>query len=130
MQHLLDPYQFAYSDGRGTDDALTSTTDFILKHLENPSVYARLMFMDFSSAFNTILPQIMLKKLKQMDVNPYLIRRYHSFLTERQQQVKVNSTLSDTQVIAQGPHKAALALLFSSHSTQMSVGVSTHTTTL
>ena len=117
MQHLLDPYQFAYSDGRGTDDALTSTTHFILKHLENPSAYARLMFVDFSSAFNTILPQIMLQKLKQMDVNPYLIRWYHSFLTERQQQVKVNSTLSDTQVISTGAPQGCVSspLLFTRH---------------
>lgn len=57
VQHLLDPYQFAYNNGRGTDDALITTVHSILKHLENPSGYVRLLFMDFSSAFNCILPQ-------------------------------------------------------------------------
>lgn len=94
VQHLLDPYQFAYNDGRSTDDALNTTTHFILQHLENPTAYARLMFMDFSSAFNTILPQVLLNKLKQMEVNPYIIRWYHAFVIGRQQQVRVNLTLS------------------------------------
>lgn len=56
VQHLLDPYQFAYKDARGTDDALNTTTHFILKLDQNPTAYARLMFTDFSSAFNTLLP--------------------------------------------------------------------------
>ncbi len=34
---------------------LTLTAHFLLKHLEDPTAYARLTFMDFISAFNTIL---------------------------------------------------------------------------
>ncbi|KAK0155032.1 RNA-directed DNA polymerase from mobile element jockey [Merluccius polli] len=102
VQHLLDPYQFAYQNNRGTDDALNITTHLILKHLENSKAYARLLFMDFSSAFNTILPQTLLKTLDQMEVNPFLIRWYFAFLTGRQQQVKVNSTLSHIQEINTG----------------------------
>ena len=94
VEHLLDPHQFAYNRGRGTDDALNSTTHLILKHLEDSSAYARLMFMDFSSAFNSILPQTLLESLREMEVNPYMIRWYCDFLIERQQKVKVNSTLS------------------------------------
>ena len=69
-----------------------TTTDFILKHLENPTAYARRRFMDFSSACNTVpYPQTLLNKLKQMEVNPYIIRWYHAFLIGRQQQVKVET---------------------------------------
>lgn len=72
------------------------------------------MFMDFSSEFNTILPQTLLNKLKQMEVNPYIIRWYHAFLIGRQQQVKVNSTLSDIQVISTGTPQGCVSspLLF------------------
>lgn len=56
VQHLLDPCQFAYKHGLGTDDALNTITHLILKHLEISHAYARLLFMDFTSAFNTILP--------------------------------------------------------------------------
>ena len=49
----LDPWQFAYKRGRSTDDAISSITRLVLKHKE-PKAYARLLFIDFSSAFNTI----------------------------------------------------------------------------
>ena len=75
-------------NSRGTDDALKTATHLVLKHIENPKAYARLLFMDFSSAFNTILPQ---KKLKRMEVNPFVIKWYFAFLTGSQQQVRVNS---------------------------------------
>ncbi len=66
----LDPYQFAYKDNRGTDDAVVTITHFILQHLENPKAYARLLFVDFTSAFNMLQPHILLSKLRQMSVNP------------------------------------------------------------
>lgn len=61
--------------------------DLILKHLECPT-YARLLLSDFSSAFNLIQPHILLKKLTQEKVNSFLIRWYHSFSSDRPQQVK------------------------------------------
>lgn len=63
----LDPLQFAYRQGggtedRGTEDAIDSIMHLILKHLESPKAYARLLFIDFSSAFNTIQPQLLMEK--------------------------------------------------------------------
>ena len=37
-----------------------------------------------------------------MSVNPYIIRWYHSFLTNRTQQVRVNQTTSQSKVISTG----------------------------
>ena len=34
----LDPYQFVYRQGRGTDDAMESITLFTVRHLECPKV--------------------------------------------------------------------------------------------
>lgn len=102
VQHLLDPFQFAYRDRRSTADALCTTSHLILKHLDNTKAYARLLFMDFSSAFNTIVPQNLLDKLQGMEVNPVMIKWYHAFLTGRTQQVRINSTLSDTLTIHTG----------------------------
>ncbi len=78
--HTLDHYQFAYKENRSTEDALNFMTHFILKHLENPVAYVRVIFMVLSSAFNTLLPDIVLFKLKQMKVNPYIIKWYYAFL--------------------------------------------------
>lgn len=44
----------AYRHHRDTDDAISSIVHMVIKHLENPKAYARLLFVDFSSAFNTL----------------------------------------------------------------------------
>ncbi|KAI2644006.1 RNA-directed DNA polymerase from mobile element jockey [Labeo rohita] len=98
----LDPYQFAYKHQRGTDDAINSLVHLVTKHLENPMVYARLLFVDFSSAFNTLQPHILLKTMQRMNVNPSIIKWLHSFLTNRSQQVRVNKTLSESTTISTG----------------------------
>ncbi|KAF7644165.1 hypothetical protein LDENG_00226570 [Lucifuga dentata] len=114
VNSVLDPYQLAYKNNRNTSDALNIVSHLILKHLENRTSYVRLLFIDFSSAFNTMLPQVLLGKLKQMEVNPYIIKWYHSFLVDRQQQVKVNSTLSELQTISVGAPQGCISspLLF------------------
>lgn len=101
-ENYLDPYQFAYKNNRSTDDAVLTVLHSILQHLENPKAYARLLFIDFSSAFNTLLPHILLDKLINWSVNPYIIRWYHSFLSNRTQQVRVNQCLSDVKTINTG----------------------------
>lgn len=50
----LDQYQIAYRKNRSTEDAIVLHT--LLEHLEHRNTYARLLFVNFSSAFNTILP--------------------------------------------------------------------------
>ena len=53
--------------------------------------YARLLFLDFSSAFNTIQPHLLMQKLMVMDFNPLVIRWLCSFLTNRPQHVMIRS---------------------------------------
>lgn len=81
VEKTLDKYQFAYKENRGSSDAISTIMHLTLKHLESPAAYARLLFVDFSSAFNSIQPDIILRKLVQLNVNPFLIRWYHSFLS-------------------------------------------------
>ena len=65
------------------------------------------MFIDFSSAFNLIQPHTLLTKLKQMNINPYII---NSFLTDRVQLVKVNHSLSQTVVTNTGAPQGCVSL--------------------
>lgn len=65
----LHSYQFAYIQQRGTDDATNSIEHLVTKHLENLRAYARILLLDFSSAFNNLQPHVFLKTLKQMNVN-------------------------------------------------------------
>ncbi len=102
VNSILDPLQFAYRQAHSTEDAVNTVAYFITKHLENSKAYARLLFVDFSSAFNIVNPHLLIQKLKTLNVNPFLIRWYFSFLTNRTQQVRVNNTLSEFTGISTG----------------------------
>ncbi|KAK3572660.1 hypothetical protein QTP86_001628 [Hemibagrus guttatus] len=65
---LLDPLQFAYRANRSVDDAVNMGLHFILQHLDKSGTYVRLLFVDFSSAFNTIIPTLLQTKLTQLSV--------------------------------------------------------------
>ena len=59
----LDPLQFAYRAGRGVEDASLMLLNSLYHHLEGPLTLARLLLIDFSSAFNTIQPHLLVEKL-------------------------------------------------------------------
>ncbi len=65
----LDPLQFAYRSNRLTDDAIAFTLHTALSHLENKNTYVRMLFVDYSSAFNTIVPAILVAKLQTLGLN-------------------------------------------------------------
>ncbi len=51
----LDLLQLAYCSNCSTDDAIAFTLHTALSHLENKNTYVRMLFVDYSSAFNTIV---------------------------------------------------------------------------
>ena len=90
-----DPLQFAYQEGRSVEDAILTFTNNIYKHLERPRAYSRILFVDFSSAFNTIQPHLLISKLLDMNCNPYLISWILEFLTKRPQYVRLKNNNVD-----------------------------------
>ena len=48
--------------GRGADNAKLFILNSLHEHLEQTSTYVRLFCVDFSSAFNTMQPHILIKK--------------------------------------------------------------------
>ena len=92
---LLDPLQFAYREGRGVQDATATLLNLLFKHLEGSKNHARLLFIDFSSAFNTIQPHVLVEKLtNSFDLDPGLVGWILDFLTNRSQCVRVNESMS------------------------------------
>ena len=109
LSHLLpqvkphmDNLQFAYSEGLSVDDAVLTLLHSLHKHLDTLGTKARLLFVDFSSAFNTIQPHLLMDKLMKMNVNAKLIVWIQSFLSNRLQYVNFNGTLSDVIEINTG----------------------------
>ena len=61
---LMDPFQFAYQRNRSVDDAIIHVLHNVCSHLgKKPDTRIRLMFYDFSSAFNIIQPNLLADKL-------------------------------------------------------------------
>ncbi|KAF7653890.1 hypothetical protein LDENG_00077400 [Lucifuga dentata] len=112
---LLDPLQFAYRANRSVDDAVNMALHFILQHLDSPGTYARILFVDFSSAFNTIIPALLQDKLSQLNVPDSTCRWITDFLSDRKQRVRLGKHVSDSQTISTGsPQGCVLSpLLFS-----------------
>ena len=81
----LDPLQFSYKPHRGTDDAILTVLHNAFLHLDKAGSYVLILFIDFSSAFNTIQPQLLALKLLHLDVNPKLILWIVNFLLHRTQ---------------------------------------------
>ncbi len=70
----MDPLQFAYRPNRSTDDAISQVLHSSLSHIDSKTVnYVRLLFIDYSSAFNTIVPI-------KLAVNVTIHRSVRSFL--------------------------------------------------
>ena len=127
-ESLLDPYQFAYREGRGVQDATATLLNLVLKHLENNKTeddkingrldiknHARLLFIDFSSAFNTIQPHVLVDKLlNYFSLDPCLVGWILDFLTNRSQQVRVNDSMSSLLSMSTGSPQGCVlsALLF------------------
>ena len=91
-----DPFQFAYRTKRSVDDAILIFFDNIYRHLDIPKHYCRVLFADFSSAFNTIQPHMLLPKLNNLKVDKNIIAWVHDFLTNRQQYVKLSNVKSSS----------------------------------
>uniref|UniRef100_A0A9J8BEH4 Reverse transcriptase domain-containing protein n=1 Tax=Cyprinus carpio carpio TaxID=630221 RepID=A0A9J8BEH4_CYPCA len=99
---LLDPLQFAYRANRSVDDAVNIGLHYVLQHLDRPGTYVRILFVDFSSAFNTIIPNLLLPKLTQLSVPTSVCQWINSFLTDRQQLVRLGKYTSSTRTISTG----------------------------
>ncbi|KAI5090364.1 gastrula zinc finger protein XlCGF28.1-like [Silurus meridionalis] len=98
----LDPMQFAYRPNRSTDDAIFTTLYLALTHLDNKDSYVRMLFIDFSSAFNTIIPQHLIEKLSLLGLNTSLCNWILDFLTERPQSVRIGNSISSTTTLSTG----------------------------
>ncbi|KAF7643918.1 hypothetical protein LDENG_00231230 [Lucifuga dentata] len=110
-----DQHQFAYRANRSTEDAINIVLHTALSHLEHPGTYVRLLFLDFSSAFNTIIPSRMETNLLSLGVNQHMCNWIKNFLTNCSQMVRMGTHHSSSLTINTGaPQGCVLSpLLFS-----------------
>ena len=81
-------------DIKQSRNAVATALHSALSHLEQQGSYARLLFVYFSSAFNTILPHRLVPKLTGLRLSSSICYWILDYLTNRSQSVKVGSHLS------------------------------------
>lgn len=102
LKQATDPLQFAYRESMGVEDAVVYLLHRVLAFLESAGGYVRIMFFDFSSAFNTIQPLILRAKLEKLSVEPAVITWITNYLTDRPQFVRLGNVASGTVVTSIG----------------------------
>ncbi|KAK3562918.1 hypothetical protein QTP86_011094 [Hemibagrus guttatus] len=108
LPQSLDPMQFAYHPNRSTDDAITTTLHLSLTHLDNMDSYVRMLFIDFSSAFNTIIPQHLTEKLSLLGINTSLCNWILDFLIGRPQSVRIGNSISSATTLNTGARQGCV----------------------
>ena len=74
----------------------------VLTHLDNKNAYARMLFVDFSSAFNTVIPTKLMTKLGDLGINTSMCNWILDFLTDRPQNVRSGLTCSTSITLNTG----------------------------
>jgi hypothetical protein len=93
-----DNQQFAYKPRRGTTDAILCMTDSIIQHTESKAGnYARCLFIDFSSAFNTVNPAKLISILEDKGADPDTLGWISSFLQDRCQFIELGESTSSVR---------------------------------
>ncbi len=73
-----------------------------LSHLEKPNKYIRMLFVDYSSAFNTIVPSQLINKLHALGLTPSICNWLLDFLTNRSQSVRLDMFTTSTLTLSTG----------------------------
>ena len=94
---ILDPLQFAYKRNRGVKEAILSLLHDTYTHLDKAGYVVRILFIDYSSAVDTIQPHLLAEKLFSLNVRPQLIVWLIDFLVNRSQVFRYQNVLSQVK---------------------------------
>ena len=78
-----DPLQFAYRKNRSVDDTVSLALHSAVEHLNTPNTSVRMLFLDYSSAFNTVLPTKLVARLAGLGLPSSTYSWILNFLTGR-----------------------------------------------
>ncbi|XP_034027442.1 fat storage-inducing transmembrane protein 2 [Thalassophryne amazonica] len=92
----MDTLQFTYQPNFSVDDALIYMLHRAYSYLDTPDASVRLMFFEFTSAFNTIRSVLLGEKMRRMEVEDSLVQWCLDYLSHRPQSCVSDTILSST----------------------------------
>lgn len=104
-QGINDSEQYGYKKGIGTSDAIQKFTHDVLSHLDKNECVI-VVFMDLSSAFDTLDREVLMKKLSYLGIKGHVLDIIKSYFHNRTQTVQIGTACSRTAIndhgVAQG----------------------------
>jgi hypothetical protein len=119
---LPDPLKFTFCPNRSTDDTISITLHTAFCYLYKMNTYVGMLFIYYSSAFNTIVPTKLIIKLRTLGLNTSFCNWILAFLTGHSHLVRVCNNTSATLILNSGaPQGCVLSPLLYSLFTHDSV---------
>ena len=102
IEKHLSPFLCGYRKGYNTQYALMAMVERWKKHLDKPSGLVGAIMMDLSKAFDTINHELLIAKLAAYGFENGALAIILSYLSDRQQRTKINSSFSTWSDILRG----------------------------
>ena len=98
---LQEPYQSAYKPQHSTETLLAHVHNNILRDIAQKKVVL-LALLDLSAAFDTVNHRLLLEILGGLGIGGTALAWFTSYLSERQQKIKINDVMSEAQDLTCG----------------------------
>ena len=98
---ILSSEQFGFIKNRGTTDALKKITNILYNKLDKSKPII-ITFLDLAKAFDTVNHDILLKKLYRYGIRGKAFELLQSYLSNREQRVKINESTSKYEILNTG----------------------------
>ncbi|CAH8514879.1 unnamed protein product [Schistosoma curassoni] len=96
IKEHIDPYQFSYRCKRSTLNPVAVLHHNMVFNLKKSKKYVRCAFLDYNSAFNSILRQCLFNKLVSIDTNSWITNWLCSYLSGREQYTVLGGNCSNS----------------------------------
>jgi hypothetical protein len=106
---FIDINQFACTNSRSTVHALIKLSDILFSSSDNSANIIRVLFTDFSKAFDVLDHNVLLQKFLDYDFPPHIIAWSMSFLHERSQYVRIRMRNSCCRALHVGTPQGTLS---------------------
>jgi hypothetical protein len=106
---FIDINQFGCTNSRSTVHALIKLSDILFSSSDNSANTIRVLFIDFSKAFDVLDHNVLLQKFMDYDFPPHIIAWSMSFLHERSQYVRIRNRNSCCRALHAGTPQGTLS---------------------
>jgi retron-type reverse transcriptase len=99
--NLISQNQFGFRSNLSTNDAIYALTSHLYTSLDNNEKVLA-VFLDLAKAFDTVDHNLLLYRLEEIGVRGVTLSLFKSYLSNREQLVKISNCFSEKKVIDYG----------------------------